>query len=125
MTAILMDSETGDIYFDENNNTVQVDNERGFQQVLDGLFHCDPSSEPFNTFYGFDLKSALRESSYQDSEMYVESLIVQALNPQIERLISKIEYVQASYESGIMNVVISVSSILNDNITFDFGLGEL
>jgi len=124
MGAILIDSLTGEPYLDEYNNTVQVDNDRAFEQIIDGLFHCDISSEPMNPFYGFDLKSAIRESSYANSEMYVESLVTQALEPQIERLISKIEYVQAKQIGNEMHVTIEVSSILNDNVTIGLNLGE-
>ena len=124
MGAILIDSNTGEPYLDEYNNTVQVDNERGFQQIIDGLFNCELGSEPMNPFYGFDLKSAIREASFPNSEMYIESLVTQALNPQIEKLISKIEYVKADRIEKEIHVTIEVSSVLNDNITTDLDLGE-
>jgi len=124
MTAILIDSNTGEPYLDEYNNTVQVDNERGFQQIIDGLFNCELGSEPMNPFYGFDLKSAIRESSFPNSEMYVESLVTQALNPQIEKLISKVEYVEALMVEREMHVTIEVNSVLNDNVTTNLNLGE-
>jgi len=124
MTAILIDSNTGEPYLDKYNNTVRVDNERGFQQIIDGLFNCELGSEPMNPFYGFDLKSAIRESSLPNSEMYVESLVIQALNPQIEKLISKVEYVEALMVEREMRVTIEVSSVLNDNVMTDLNLGE-
>lgn len=124
MGAILIDSNTGEPYLDEYNNTVQVDNERGFQQIIDGLFNCELGSEPMNPFYGFDLKSAIREASFPNSEMYIESLVIQALNPQIEKLILKIEYIEAIKVEKEMRVTIEVSSVLNDNITTNLGLSE-
>ena len=124
MGAILIDSNTGEPYLDEYNNTVQVDNERGFQQIIDGLFNCELGSEPMNPFYGFDLKSAIREASFPNSEMYIESLVTQALNPQIEKLILKIEYIEALMVEREMRVTIEVSSVLNDNITTNLGLSE-
>lgn len=124
MGAILIDSNTGEPYLDEYNNTIQVDNERGFQQIIDGLFNCELGSEPMNPFYGFDLKSAIREASFPNSEMYVESLVTQALNPQIEKLILKIEYIEAIKVEKEMRVTIEVSSVLNDNITTNLGLSE-
>ena len=120
-----MNTNTGDPYLDEYNNTVEVDNERGFEQVIDGLFHCQLGSEPMNPFYGFDLISAIRESSFYNSEMYVESLVTQALNPQLEKLISKVEYVEAKQYGKEMHVNIEVSSVLNDNVNIDLNLGEL
>lgn len=118
-----MDNVTGDPYLDEFNNTVQVDNERGFMQIIDGLFNCELGSEPMNPFYGFDLQSAIRESSYPNSEMYIEALVIQALDPQIEKLISKVEYVEARQVGDEMHVTIEVTSVLNDNITFELDLG--
>ena len=119
-----MDSSTGDIYIDENNNTVKVDNDRAFNQIIDGLFNCDLGSEPMNRYYGFDLKSAIREASFPNSEMYIESLVMQALDPQLEKLISKVEYVEAKYDGNIMRITIDVVSILNDNINIELNLGE-
>ena len=119
-----MDSLTGDPYLDEYNNTVPVGNDRGFEQIIDGLFHCDVGSEPMNPFYGFDLKSAIRESSYANSEMYIEALVTQALEPQIEKLISKLEYIQATQVGNEMHVTIDVSSVLNDNVQIGLDLGE-
>lgn len=124
MGAILIDSATGEPYLDEYNNTVQVDNERGFQQIIDGLFNCELGSEPMNPFYGFDLKSAMREGSYSESEMYIESLVTQALDPQIEKLISKVEYVEALQVGNEMHVTIEVTSVLNDNVRTELNLGE-
>jgi len=124
MGAILIDSITGEPYLDEYNNTVPVDNERGFQQILDGLFNCELGSEPMNPFYGFDLKSAIRESSYTNAEMYIESLVTQALDPQVEKLISKIEYVEAIQVDNEMHVTIEVTSVLNDNVSTEINLGE-
>ena len=125
MGAILIDSSTGEPYLDEYNNTVPVDNERGFQQIIDGLFNCEVGSEPMNPFYGFDLKSAIREASFTGSEMYIEALITQALDPQLEKLISKVEYVEAVQNGKEMNVTIEVSSVLNDNIQVGLNLGEI
>jgi len=124
MGAILMNTITGDPYLDEYNNTVEVDNERGFEQVIDGLFHCEIGSEPLSPYYGFDLKSAIREASFSNSEMYVESLVTQALNPNLERLISKIEYVNAEQIGNEMHVTIEVTSVLNDNVRTELNLGE-
>lgn len=124
MGAILIDSSTGEPYLDEYNNTVQVDNDRGFQQIIDGLFNCELGSEPMNPFYGFDLQSAIREGSYANSEMYIESLVTQALDPQIEKLISKIEYIEALQDGNEMHVTIEVTSVLNDNIVTELNLGE-
>ena len=118
-----MDMDTGDVYLDENNNTVQVDNVRAFRQILSGIFNCDIGSEPLNSKYGFDLASALRESSVDNSEMFIESLVISALDPNNEKLISKVDYVKAERIDNKMNITIEVSDILNDNITFENILG--
>ena len=127
MTAILMDLETGEPYLDEKNNVVYVDNRRGFEQIIDGLFHCDVGSEVMNPGYGFDLKSALTETgSLEETELFIETLVIQALNPQYEKLINKIDYVKAERdENGDMDVVIAVTSILDDQITTELTIGSI
>lgn len=116
MTGILIDSYTGDIVLDENNNTIEVDNERAFKQIIDGLFHCDVGSEIMNPEYGFDLKGALQESYGNASEESIESFVIQALDNEREKLISTIEYVQADRDGSNMNVTVIVTSILNDSV---------
>lgn len=118
-----MDMDTGDVYLNEKNNTVQVDNVRGFRQILNGIFNCDLGSEPLNSEYGFDLASALRESSVEDSEMFIESLVASALNSNNEKLISKVDHIQAVKENNTMKVTIEVTSVLDDSITFNNILG--
>jgi len=115
MVGILMDLDTGDPYLDENGNTVEVDNAYAFSQIIDGLLNCQPGSELLNPFYGFDLISAIRESSIPDSELFIESLITDALDPQKEKLISKIDMIQAwRSDNTTMKVYIAVTSIIGE-----------
>ena len=123
MTGILMDRNTGDILLDEKNNVVEVDNKNAFQQILIGVFNCDLRSEILNPAYGFDLKRALRESYLQDSEMFIESLVIQALNPEEEKLISKVNYVKATRSGRQMNVIVQVTSIFQDVVIMEEGIG--
>lgn len=116
MTAILM-TEVGDVYLDEYNNTVKVSNKVAFEQILDGLIHCDLGSEIMNQMYGFDLKTAIRESYTENAEMFIESLIAQAINPETERLIASLNYVKATRSGREMNVMIQVTSIFNETAT--------
>jgi len=119
MGSILMDEETGDPALDPNNNTIPVHDEMGFQQIIDGLFHCDVGSERWNPYYGFDLRSAIRESGTPNSEMFIESLVIQALNSNVEKLISTVEDLRAVKDGRNMNVTVIVSSILNDSVIFE------
>lgn len=114
MVGILMDRNTGDILLDTKNNVVNVDNKNAFQQILIGIFNCDIGSEILNVSYGFDLKRALRESYTEDSEMFIESLVIDALNPQKEKLISKVNYIKALRDGKEMGVTVQVTSILQD-----------
>jgi len=123
MTGILMDRNTGDILLDTKNNVVEVDNKNAFQQILIGIFHCDPGSEIFNSAYGFDLKRALRESYIEDSEMFIESLVMEALNPEKEKLISKVSYIKASRNGKEMNVIVQVNSIFQDVVIMEEVIG--
>lgn len=124
MPTILIDEITGDPVLDDYNNTVRIDDETAFEQILDGLFHCDVGSELMNPFYGFDLKSAIRNSGVEDQEMYIESLVIQALDPQKEKTISKVDYVKAERgDDREMDVKIQVTSILNDTVTTTTTIG--
>ena len=122
-----MNREAGDIYLDEKNNVVYVNHERGFQQIIDGLFHCDVGSEVMNPSYGFDLQLAMREGSVEDSELFIESLVSQALSGQNEKLISKVDYVKAERQQADreMHVDITVSSILDDQINTELTIGSV
>lgn len=115
-----MDMDTGDPYLDEYNNTVPVDNDRGFEQIIDGLFNCETASELFNLYYGFDLRSAMRDTYSTESNMYLESLVIQALDPSHERLIEKVENIEVIRDGGDINITIHVTSVLNNSITTDF-----
>lgn len=110
-----MDLGTGDPYLDENGNTVEVEKTYAFSQIIDGLLNCQPGSELLNPFYGFDLNSAIRESSIPDSELFIESLIADALDPEKEKLISKIDMIQVWRENNnTMKVYIAVTSIIGE-----------
>ena len=115
MVGILMDLSTGDPYLDENGNTVEVTKKQAFNQIIDGLLNCQVGSELLNPFYGFDLNSAVRESSIPNSELFIESLVTNALDPEKEKLISKLDMVQAWREDNdLMKVYISVISIIGE-----------
>ena len=123
MTGLLMDRNTGDILLDEKNNVVKVDNKNAFEQILIGVFHCDVGSELMNPAYGFDLKRALRESYIEDSEMFIESLVMEALNPEKEKVISKVDYIKALRSGKQMNVIVQVTSIFQDAVIMEEEIG--
>lgn len=126
MTGILMDLETGDPYLDENGNTVEVDDEFAFNQIIDGLFHCDVGSEILNPFYGFDLQSAIRESSVPNAELFIESLVADALNEKQEKLIAKVDMIQVWREdNNTIKVYIAVTSVLGETITMETEISAL
>ena len=118
-----MDRNTGDILLDWKNNVVKIDNKNAFEQILIGVFHCDVGSEILNAAYGFDLKRALRESYIEDSEMFIESLVMEALNPEKEKLISKVNYIKASRNGKQMDVIVQVTSIFQDIVVMTEGIG--
>jgi len=122
MTSILIDLDSGDPYLDEKNNVVYVSDSRGFRQIIDGIFHCEPSSEIMNPLYGFDLRTAIRESGTLNSEMFIESLVVQALDPSLEKLISKVTYVKAQKDGNTMVVNVELISVLGEATAIDFTL---
>jgi len=123
ITGILMDEETGDPVLDDYNNTIQIDDKLAFEQIISGLFHCDVGSEIMHPKYGFDLKSALRESYASDKEMFIESLVMQALDPQKEKLISEVNDIKAVRDGSSMNVTVLITSVLGDSIILEESVG--
>lgn len=119
MTSILMDLDTGDLVLDDNNNTIEIEREEAFTQILAGLLLCERGSEYWNPEYGFPLTQALRESYGEDVNMFIESLVVDTLNPQVCKLINKIDYVEAQKDGNEVNVLISVTAITGEQITFE------
>ena len=121
-----MDLDTGEIYLDENGNTVEVDTEYAFNQVIDGLLNCQPGSELLNPYYGFDLNTAIRESSVPNAELFIESLVVDALDPDKEKLISKIDMLQVwREENNQMRIYISLTSILGETYELESEISAL
>lgn len=123
LVGVLLDRNTGDILLDEKNNIIEINNKNAFEQILIGIFNCDVGSEILNAGYGFDLKRALRESYVEDSEMFIESLVMEALNPEKERLISKVDYIKATRNGREMDVVIQITSIFNDQVVITEEIG--
>lgn len=124
MVSVLMTC-VGDVALDEYNNLVEVDNEMGFRQIVEGVIHCQIGSEIMNKTYGFDLITAMRESYYGNSEMLVESLLVQAFDPELEKLIAKIDFVKAIKTGNEMDVIIKLTSVFNESVTLQGEVGSI
>lgn len=122
MTSILIDMETGDPYLNETDNTVEVSQEDAFKQIINGLFNCQKGTEIMNPRYGFDLQTAIRESGQQNVEMFIESLVSDAL--QSEQLIGNVNFVTATRTSDGMTVEIDVESVIGERIKLEEVIGE-
>lgn len=122
MTGLLLDMETGDLYLDENGKTVQVDDNRAFKQIIAGVLSCEKGAEILNPYYGFPLIDAIQNSGVGNSEMFIESLVADALDSRYCRLIGSVNYIKATQDDidgRKMNVEISVTSITGENISFE------
>lgn len=133
MPALQLDLDTGDLYLEKSIedpdkdtcNTVQVDNYVGFKQVVDGLLHCIPGSEPLHPEYGFDLRNALRMKGRESNDMSLEAIFVDALSPRKEKLIQSIENLKVDISKRTARVNIHLISIFNDSTQFQSDLDEL
>lgn len=115
-----MDLDIGEPYLNDTNNTVDVDNEYAFKQIINGLFNCQRGSEPLHPMYGFDLYKAIRESAIPKSEMFIKSLVTDALDPRKELTISSVEAIQAERkDDNTMYVQIELTSILGDHTSVE------
>jgi len=55
--------------------------------------------------------------------MFIESLVMEALDPEKEKLISKVNYIRATRSDSIMNVIVQVTSIFQDVVIMEEGIG--
>lgn len=128
MAGILMDMDTGDPVIDpETGSTIPVDDNHAFKQVIYGLLNCRPGSELLNIYYGFDIVMAIRSSHLQDAELYIQSLLAEALDSKKEKLISNVNFIEVIRDGlvpGKMNVTIDLNSILGNHITLSQIIGD-
>lgn len=128
MVSILVDMDTGDPVIDlDTGLTVEVDAETAIKQIIYGLLNCQPGSEILNMYYGFDLESAIRLSDQNEAELFIETLLIDALDPMKERLISEVTYLRAIRDEDnprLMNVNISITTITGESIEIESTLGD-
>ena len=128
MVGFLVDVETGNPVLDvETGLLIPVDDETAVKQIIYMLLNCQPGSEIMHPYYGFDLESALRLSDMEESEMFIETLLADALDPKKEKLISNVNYINATIDKEDprkMNVTINLNMISGENITILEMIGE-
>jgi len=128
MAGFLVDMDTGNPVLDvETGLLIPVDDETALKQIIFMLLNCQPGSEILHPEYGFDLETALRISDMEESEMFIESLLTDALDPKKEKLISNVNYIKATKDGDDprkMNVIINLNTISGENITILEVMGE-
>jgi len=121
MVGFLVDVDTGNPVLDvENGLLIPVDDETAIKQIIFMLLNCQPGSELLHRQYGFDLETALRITNMGESEMFIESLLADALDPKKEKLISNVNYITAIRDKTNLrkiNVTINLNTISGENIT--------
>jgi len=121
MPSLLMDLETGDPYIDPELGTpVEVDDETAVKQIIYLLFNTIPGSEILNPYYGFDEETAVRLSNYPDSDLIIESLVADALDPSKERIISNVNLIKVTkdLENRRMYIDVDLTTINSNEIEF-------
>ena len=120
MVGFLVDVDTGNPVLDvETGLLIPVDDETAVKQIIYMLLNCQPGSEIMHPYYGFDLESALRLSDMEESEMFIETLLADALDPKKEKLISNVNYIKATRDSTDprkMSVTINLNTVSGENI---------
>jgi len=128
MAGFLVDVETGNPVLDvETGNLIPVDDETAIRQIIFMLLNCQPGSELLHQYYGFDLETALRLSSMEETEMFIESLLADALDPKKEKLISNVNFIKATKDETNprkVNVTVNLDTISGENITILESMGE-
>ena len=128
MAGFLVDVDTGNPVLDvETGLLIPVDDETAIRQIIFMLLNCQPGSELLHDQYGFDLETALRLSDMEENEMFIESLLTDALDPKKEKLISNVNFIKATRDEinpRKMNVSINLDTITGENITILETMGE-
>ena len=128
MAGFLVDVDTGNPVFDvETGLLIPVDDETAIRQIIFMLLNCQPGSEMLHRNYGFDLETALRITDMGEAEMFIESLLADALDPKKEKLISNVQYINAVRDGTDLrkiNVTVNLDTISGENITILETLGE-
>jgi len=128
MAGFLVDVDTGNPVLDvETGKLIPVDDETAIRQIIFMLLNCQPGSELMHPYYGFDLESALRLSSMGEAEMFIESLLADALDPKKEKLISNVNYIKATKDETDkrkINVTFNLDTISGQNITILETIGD-
>ena len=121
MAGFLVDMDTGNPVLDvETGNLIPVDDETAVKQIIFMLLNCQPGSEILHNQYGFDLETAIRLSGMEETEMFIESLLADALDPKREKLISNVNFIKATRDEidpRKMNVTINLDTITGENIS--------
>ena len=128
MAGFLVDVESGNPVLDvSSGNTIPVDDETAIRQIIFMLLNCQPGSEILHNQYGFDLVTALRLSHMEEVEMFIESLLADALDPKKEKLISNVNFIKAEKDLTDVrkiNVSINLDTISGENITILESIGD-
>ena len=128
MAGFLVDVETGNPVLDiETGNLIPVDDETAVRQIIFMLLNCQPGSEILHDHYGFDIETALRLSYMDESEMFIESLLADALDPKKEKLISNVNFINVVRDETNprkVNVTINLDTITGENITILEMIGD-
>jgi len=128
MAGFLVDVETGNpVLDDETGNLIPVDDETAIRQIIFMLLNCQPGSELLHDHYGFDLETAIRLSGMEENEMFIESLLADALDPKKEKLISNVNFIKANRDEidpRKMNVTVNLDTITGENLTILETIGE-
>ncbi len=128
MAGFLVDVDTGNPVFDvDTGKLIPVDDETAVRQIIFMLLNCQPGSELLHPYYGFDIESALRLSNMDESEMFIESLLADALDPKKEKLISNVNYIKATKnetDPRKIDVTFNLDTISGQNITILETIGD-
>jgi len=116
MTGVLIDLRTGDPVL-VNGDFVKVENSYAFYQIIDSLLNCQVGTEVFNPYYGFDLETAIKMNGDGVSEMFIQTLLADALDKNKESLIDHIESISCVRDGQEMQCRISVRSIFGEETT--------
>jgi len=92
----MIDLRTGEPALGLEGEIKEMDIKRSFYQLIDCLLHTPIMTEYLNPTWGVDYRSIIQASSHANWESIIKYLLVEAVSPSKEPIISSVNSVEVS-----------------------------
>lgn len=96
---IMIDLRTGEPAINLDGSLEEITIDRSFYQMIDCLFHTPIMTEPLNPTWGIDHRGIIQASSNPNWEAIIKYMVVEALSPRKEPVITNVNSVDVERDS--------------------------